>query len=270
MDDGGLQCKRYVISLTVDHLLIILANALGIFSPAITLVLFAILANLNGQTLDTETAFTTVAILSMVTHPANMIMTIIPQVIASVADFERIQQYLLEPVRRDKRILLQETPKIDDTAAPTVAMCIEKVAVQNPSSSQLILRDVDFIVNKGSTVICSGPVGSGKTALAKAIIGELPTSSGTISVSTRGIGFCAQSAWLPSATIREAVCGFSKEAEISSSWYEEVIGACCLTEDLRVLPSGDETLIGSRGMNLSGGQRQRVVSHLKPSIYHMC
>lgn len=51
---------------------IVVANALGLFSPVIVLSLFAVIAGLHGDTLDTETAFTTIAILSMVTHPANM------------------------------------------------------------------------------------------------------------------------------------------------------------------------------------------------------
>lgn len=50
-----------------------IANALGIFTPAITLVIFAIMSYFRGETLDAEAAFTTVAILTMVTHPANMV-----------------------------------------------------------------------------------------------------------------------------------------------------------------------------------------------------
>lgn len=57
------------------------ANALGIFTPAITLVIFAIMSYFRGETLDAEAAFTTVAILTMVTHPANMVMTIIPRIV---------------------------------------------------------------------------------------------------------------------------------------------------------------------------------------------
>jgi hypothetical protein len=48
------------------------ANALGIFSPAITLAIYAVITGIKGSSLDTETAFTTIAILGMTTHPANM------------------------------------------------------------------------------------------------------------------------------------------------------------------------------------------------------
>ncbi|TIC97218.1 Canalicular multispecific organic anion transporter 1 [Colletotrichum higginsianum] len=67
------------------------ANALGIFTPIVTFVLFVLVASLKGSALDTETAFTTTALLGLVTHPANMIMSIVPQAIGSLAAFERIQ-----------------------------------------------------------------------------------------------------------------------------------------------------------------------------------
>jgi ABC-type bacteriocin/lantibiotic exporter with double-glycine peptidase domain len=120
-----------------------------------------------------------------------------------------------------------------------------------------ILKNINLVVSKGSRVVCSGPVGSGKTALARAIMGEIQTASGTISVSSKRIGVCAQSPWLPSGTPKEALCSFSPD---DTTWYHEVLRMCCLSEDISALPHDDDTQIGSRGINLSGGQRQRVVS----------
>lgn len=70
---GGL----YSRSSTIDANIWDTANALGIFSPAIILTLFAILAGARGVTLDAETAFTSIAILALVTHPANMVSLLI-------------------------------------------------------------------------------------------------------------------------------------------------------------------------------------------------
>ncbi|KAL6862008.1 P-loop containing nucleoside triphosphate hydrolase protein [Trichoderma novae-zelandiae] len=239
------------------------ANALGIFSPIITFVLFALVARWNGTVLDAETAFTTTALLGLVTHPANMIMSIIPEAVGSLAAFERIQQYLLQPPRRDQRVLLK---KLDDSSEDdTPAISLEQVTIQISPSTPPILSDISFVVKKGAIVICSGPVGSGKSTLAKALIGELPTSSGTISVSTKRIGSCEQVSWLPSGTIREAIIGFTPE---DPDWYEQVVRLCCLDEDVATLSQGHQTLIGSRGLNLSGGQRQRVA--LARAIYARC
>lgn len=230
------------------------ANALGLFSPVITFVLYALLATLNGSTLDTETAFTTTALLGLVTHPANMIMTIVPQAVGSLAAFERIHQYLLEPSRRDERTVQKKTG--DACPGNSPAVCLENVTINTTPSMPPVLTHISLVINKGSIVMCSGPVGSGKTTLAKAFMGEIPAAVGTISVSSKRIGSCAQSPWLPSGTFKDAICGFSPE---DPAWYDQVVRLCCLDEDIATLPQGDGTQIGSRGLNLSGGQRQRVV-----------
>lgn len=181
-------------------------------------------------------------------------MTIIPQAVGSLAAFQRIQEYFLQPPRHDQRLALKQAGASQPGVPPAIR--IEGVSIQPTSSMTQILKDVNLVVKRGSIVICAGPVGSGKTTLAKAILGELPTASGTISVVSGRIAYCEQSPWLPNGTLRQAVCGFSREDQ---GWYNEVIRLCCLNEDLLALPNGDQTVIGSRGLNLSGGQRQRVV-----------
>ncbi|RBA21188.1 hypothetical protein FPRO05_07502 [Fusarium proliferatum] len=230
------------------------ANALGIFSPILTFVIFVMYANVRGSTLDAETAFTTTALLGLVTHPANMIMTIVPRAIGSLAAFGRIQDYLVRPGRADERRLFKPKTKVDDSSS---AICFEAVTVQSHSQSRAVLDNINFTVNQGSIVICAGAVGSGKTVLAQCILGEIPASSGTISVSTQRIAYCEQSPWLPSGTLKEVVCGFGK---FEPGWYRHVVKLCCLDEDILALPLGDNTVIGSRGLKLSGGQRQRLMN----------
>ncbi|KAH7255182.1 P-loop containing nucleoside triphosphate hydrolase protein [Fusarium redolens] len=238
------------------------ANALGIFSPILTFVIFVIYANLRGSTLDAETAFTTTALLGLVTHPANMIMTIVPRAIGSLAAFGRIQDYLVHPGRVDQRRLLEFSIKDGDSSP---VLCFETVTVQSSSSPRPVLQNINLVVNKGSIVICAGVVGSGKTVLAKCILGEIAASSGTVSVSSKRIAYCEQSPWLPSGTLKEAVCGFGK---FENDWYRHVLKLCCLDEDISTMPLGDDTVIGSRGLKLSGGQRQRLA--LARAVYARC
>jgi ATP-binding cassette, subfamily C (CFTR/MRP), member 1 len=245
-----------MVTSTILPLLTIIANALGIFSPILTFVIFVIYANLRGSTLDAETAFTTTALLGLVTHPANMIMTIVPRAIGSLAAFGRIQDYLVHPGRVDQRRLLEFSIKDGDSSP---VLCFETVTVQSSSSPRPVLQNINLVVNKGSIVICAGVVGSGKTVLAKCILGEIAASSGTVSVSSKRIAYCEQSPWLPSGTLKEAVCGFGK---FENDWYRHVLKLCCLDEDISTMPLGDDTVIGSRGLKLSGGQRQRLVCAL--------
>lgn len=251
------------------------ANALGIFSPAITLVIYAVVAVARGGKLDTEIAFTTVAILSMVTHPANMVMTIVPRAVAAFAGFERIQTFLLRQSSKDDRGTLPwpGTSPMDAASGqltkPGPAVHIRHLVI---GDKQPVLRNVDIEVPAGSFTIISGPTGSGKSTLLRAILGEISPSHGSISLSTRRVAYCAQRPWLPNGTIRDVIFGAANVHEASmqesEAWYREVTDICCLAHDFDSLPAGDQTRIGSRGLNLSGGQRQRVV--LARALFARC
>lgn len=209
-------------------------------------MLFALVSARHGHKLDTETAFTTMAILSMVTHPANMVMTIVPRAVAALAGLERIQAYLLRPRLVEER---QIQPG-------KLAIELRKVVV---GQGHPILKGVSIGVEHGSLVVVSGPVGSGKSTLLRAILGELTPVQGSIRLASSRVAYCAQSPWLPNGSIKQAICGMDG-GQGNDRWYRQVVESCCLNRDLDFLPEGDETQIGNGGLNLSGGQRQRVVS----------
>ncbi|KAF7180682.1 hypothetical protein CNMCM7691_009973 [Aspergillus felis] len=243
------------------------ANALGIFSPAITLAIYAVISVARGVHLATETAFTTMAILSMITHPANMVMTIVPRAVTAFSGFERIQEFLLQESLDDHRGTL---PKVSTNrssrnlasghlknSSPAIQIRQLRIGHKSP-----VLEHINIEVAAGSLAIISGPTGSGKSTLLRAILGEVLPVQGTISLSTRQVAYCAQKPWLPNGTIKEAIRGatemYSASDPDNERWYHEVTDMCCLTHDFNSLPHGDLTRIGNGGLNLSGGQRQRV------------
>ncbi|KAK3500859.1 hypothetical protein B0T13DRAFT_527250 [Neurospora crassa] len=239
------------------------ANALGMFAPVITIVLFAIVAMVNGTTLDTKTAFPTIAILALVTHSANMVMTIVPQAIAAYASFDRIEDYIksIKAVSRSPR---------PGQLAEGIEVSIRGLTVKwTPEQSNPTLEDVNLELSRGKVAACLGPVGSGKTSLARAILGEVPLVKGAVTYATDRIAYCSQVPWLPNRTIKQVIRGsMTIYDDIDHDWYLAVVRACCLDQDLAVLPDGDETMVGVDGMNLSGGQRQRVA--LARAVYHRC
>jgi ATP-binding cassette, subfamily C (CFTR/MRP), member 1 len=240
------------------------ANVIGIFTPATTLFTYAVVAHFRGIALDTETAFTTAAILGMVTHPANMVMTIVPKVIGSFSSYERIQIFLLGPDLIDPRTVdpASETQLVDTGLGSSAAISFQHVSAVS-DTSKILLENITFTVPQGGFIICAGPTASGKSTLAKAILGEANVSQGEVSVSSKNIAYCAQSTWLPNTTIKEAITSFSRAMkEHDEQWYTEILRVCCLQEDLKAMPEGDKTSVGSRGMNVSGGQRQRIVGDL--------
>ncbi|TKY65137.1 ABC transporter C family member 3 [Spatholobus suberectus] len=110
-------------------------------------------------------------------------------------------------------------------------------------------------------VAVCGTVGSGKSSLLSCIIGEIPKISRTLKV-CGSKAYVSQSPWIQSGTIEDNIL-FGKEMDKEK--YEKVLEACSLTKDLEVLPFGDQTIIGEKGINLSGGQKQRV--QIAPSLY---
>ncbi|KAK7394457.1 hypothetical protein VNO78_14985 [Psophocarpus tetragonolobus] len=122
------------------------------------------------------------------------------------------------------------------------------------SSLNTTLRNINLTVFHGMRVAVCGTVGSGKSSLLSCIIGEIPKISGTLKV-CGSKAYVSQSPWIQSGKIEENIL-FGKEMDREK--YEKVLEACSLAKDLEVLPFGDQTIIGEKGINLSGGQKQRL------------
>ena len=116
------------------------------------------------------------------------------------------------------------------------------------------LSDITFIVRNGSLLAITGAVGSGKSSLLTAILGELPLHRGSVSYHGK-IAYVPQIPWVFSGTIRENILfglPFNEER------FQQVVHTCELTKDLTNFTNGDLTEIGQRGVTLSGGQKARV------------
>ncbi|XP_070559239.1 ATP-binding cassette sub-family C member 8-like isoform X2 [Ptychodera flava] len=127
----------------------------------------------------------------------------------------------------------------------------------NSDGSSPTLSNINLNVLNGSFVIVIGLVGSGKSSLLSAILGEMTTVSGTVRFERerKRVAYVPQKAWLQNATLRDNII-FGQAFD--QKRYDAVIEACALQPDINILPAGDITEIGERGINLSGGQKQRV------------
>uniref|UniRef100_A0A8C4Z714 ATP-binding cassette, sub-family C (CFTR/MRP), member 10 n=1 Tax=Gadus morhua TaxID=8049 RepID=A0A8C4Z714_GADMO len=112
-------------------------------------------------------------------------------------------------------------------------------------------------VLQGSLVVVVGRVGCGKSSLLAAITGELTRLSGAVHVVGRegGFGLATQEPWIQHATVRDNIL-FGRKYDYV--FYQAVVEACALSEDLNVLPQGDRTEVGENGVTLSGGQKARL------------
>ncbi|KAI8831071.1 P-loop containing nucleoside triphosphate hydrolase protein [Chytriomyces cf. hyalinus JEL632] len=143
--------------------------------------------------------------------------------------------------------------KKGDKAGPSPAVEEVPVVVESePVKSHL--RNINLEIKRGSLVAIVGAVGSGKSSLLNAIIGEMKKVNGSVSFSSK-LGYAPQSAWIQNANVKDNILfglPFNRDA------YLRAIRDCALETDLKALPDGDLTSIGERGINLSGGQKQRV------------
>jgi ABC-type multidrug transport system fused ATPase/permease subunit len=99
-----------------------------------------------------------------------------------------------------------------------------------------------------------GRVGDGKSSLLGAILGEMIRSDGKVTV--RGeLAYFSQTSWILSATVKDNITFGHR---FDQAFYEKVLDACALRADLAVLPSGDMTEVGEKGVSLSGGQKARI------------
>ncbi|KAJ4459381.1 Multidrug resistance-associated protein [Paratrimastix pyriformis] len=160
------------------------------------------------------------------------------------------------------------------------------------------LRGISFDVPRGSLTMVVGPVGSGKSSLAAALIGEITRVTGEVVVGGT-LSYCAQQAWIANGTVRENILfGLPYDEER----YRRAVEVCALEPDLKIMAAGDQTALGEKvcpcflqdedegtsrddaagpetahltlipipyaslqGANLSGGQKQRI--SLARSVY---
>ncbi|KAJ4798155.1 hypothetical protein LUZ62_049401 [Rhynchospora pubera] len=202
-----------------------------------------------GIPLDASNVFTFVATVRLVQDPVRQIPDVIGVVIQAKVAFARIVKFL------EAHEL--QTEKVRNEAFVSV----EKLIVMefcdfswDENFSRPTLRNVNFKVKAGEKVAICGEVGSGKSTLLAAVLGEVPKTRGMIQVSGN-IAYVSQNAWIQTGTVQENILFGSP---MDRKRYQETLKRCSLVKDLEMLPFGDQTQIGERGVNLSGGQKQRV------------
>ncbi|XP_059873311.1 ATP-binding cassette sub-family C member 8 isoform X3 [Delphinus delphis] len=131
------------------------------------------------------------------------------------------------------------------------------------------LSNITICIPRGQLTMIVGQVGCGKSSLLLATLGEMQKVSGGVFWNSslpdsetgedprkRGpVAYASQKPWLLNATVEENI---TFESPFNKQRYKMVIEACSLQPDIDILPHGDQTQIGERGINLSGGQRQRI------------
>jgi ATP-binding cassette subfamily C protein len=171
---------------------------------------------------------------------------------------------------RLKTLLAKATMKRGATNLPEPkrSLSVERLVVAAPGDRTIIVKGVGFRIEAGSALAVFGPSASGKSSLARALVGVWKAESGHVRLDGsaiehypedqlgRHVGYLPQDVELLEGTVAENIGRFLPDATA-----EEVVEAAkkAGAHDVIVrLPNGYDTRIGESGARLSGGQRQRI------------
>ncbi|KAJ1130883.1 hypothetical protein NDU88_009227 [Pleurodeles waltl] len=214
----------------------------------VALTTFAVYVSVDEKNiLDAEKAFVSLSLFNILRFPLNMLPQVISNIAQSSVSLNRIQKFLSND---------ELDPDSVDTKSITQGFAI---TVQNGRFSwaldtEPVLKEINLLVTSGSLIAVVGQVGCGKSSLVSALLGEMEKLEGEVSV--RGsVAYVPQQAWIQNSTLKDNIL-FGQPC--NECQYQHVLEACALKTDLEMLPGGDQTEIGEKGINLSGGQKQRV------------
>ncbi|KAL6871928.1 P-loop containing nucleoside triphosphate hydrolase protein [Trichoderma novae-zelandiae] len=256
-------------------------------APAATFAVYVVIAVYwTHESFLTAQAFTSLALIGLLTGPVINFIQGLPQLVQCVGSFHRIQQYCnysdvdlkdenyYEPGHVDLRdesefhLLAPDGPLEPFNTPHDDTISIHSQGLKWSRTGPLILKDLQLDISRETVTAITGPVGSGKSSLMNIILGEMIDISSPEGQRKAGqryckhVAYCSQQPWLENTTIRNNILSSSP---YEKKWYDEVVTSCGLDADLERLPRGDKTNVGSKGLSLSGGQRHRIA--LARAIY---
>ena len=253
------------------------------------LSLLTSLASIGGYTyfygaMEIKTLFSSTKLVKEVAVPLIDIPQFITDLNSLLISLKRIQNFLLVKdinAKHDKKEnnelneIRNDNDDIGDYVAIDFKNCdfgikgeeIIKKDEYMKTDDKVLLKNIDFNLDKGELVTIIGETGSGKTCLINAILSNLELLNDnapdkTFYIYSNNISYACQDPWIMNGTIRDNIIFYN---QFDSERYYQVVNACQLDKDFENLKHGDLTEIGSTGNNISGGQRARIA--LARAIY---
>ncbi|KAJ1951500.1 hypothetical protein EC988_004027, partial [Linderina pennispora] len=227
-------------------------------SVLISLATFAVYAAFGGEShgpLTSQLMFVSIALFDMLQVPVSEGPNTVTVLMMVRTCYHRLTAFITSSehdssaVQRIKYDRYAETASSDDVLAN-----ISSGSFKWRSSEGNILKDISIQCRREELVAVIGKVGSGKSSVISALLGDMVKAAGSVTVHG-SVALVPQQPWILNATLRENIL-FGHRFE--QGFYDTVIDACALRADLEMLAGGDMTEIGEKGINLSGGQKARV------------
>ncbi|NXP68542.1 MRP1 protein, partial [Chloropsis cyanopogon] len=202
----------------------------------------------KNNILDAQKAFVSLALFNILRFPLNMLPMVISSIVEASVSLKRLRVFLSHEELDPDSIVRGPVKEAEG------CIVVKNATFSWAKTDPPLLNSINFTVPEGSLVAVVGQVGCGKSSLLSALLGEMDKKEGLVVVKG-SVAYVPQQAWVQNATLEDNII-FGRE--MSESRYKRVIEACALLPDVEILPSGDKTEIGEKGVNLSGGQKQRV------------
>jgi ABC-type multidrug transport system fused ATPase/permease subunit len=211
---------------------------------------FAVFVAVSDKPLSTEIVFPAVTLFNLLTFPLAVLPMVITAIIEASVAVGRLTDYFTAPELQPDAVLRSEN----------VSHGAESVRIRdatftwNKDDDRNVLHDINFTARRGELSCIVGIVGMGKSSLLQTMLGDLYKIKGEV-VMRGASAYVAQSPWVMNASVREnIVFGHRWDPQ----FYDRTIKACALADDFAILPDGDQTEVGERGISLSGGQKARL------------
>ncbi|KAI6037805.1 P-loop containing nucleoside triphosphate hydrolase protein [Pisolithus marmoratus] len=212
----------------------------------------AVASIFSDRPLTADVIFPAISLFMLLQFPLAMFSQVTSSVIEAMVSVKRLSNFLhAEELQQDATT---RVPKTSLSNGEVVLSIKGGEFAWTKSNVQPVLEGINLTVRKGELVGVLGRVGAGKSSLLSAIIGDMTKTEGEVTL-YGSVSYAAQNPWVMSATVRDNIL-FSHEYD--ETFYNLVIEACALKPDLALLPQGDLTEVGEKGITLSGGQRARV------------
>ncbi|VDL63546.1 unnamed protein product [Nippostrongylus brasiliensis] len=202
-----------------------------------------------SHVLTPQIAFVSLTLFNQLRGPLMMAADLISQTVQLLVSNRRLKEFLVASELCETAIDVDENDEYYHNSAEfsTASFAWDR-------DEPLQLRDISLEVGKGKLMAVVGTVGASKSSLLLALLGEMEKLHGY--VGRRGVAaYVPQLPWIRNSTLRSNII---MDKPFDKVFYDEVIDACALRQDLAQLTNGDQTEIGEKGINLSGGQKARV------------
>ncbi|KAF7316261.1 Multidrug resistance-associated ABC transporter protein [Mycena indigotica] len=269
----------------LNYTIEVLWNAIWNGSPMlVTLVSFWHYAVVRKEVLTPSVAFTSIIIFNEMKFALNALPETLINMLQSLVSLRRIEKYLntaevtpVPPLSEQSSTIAFQSCTVTWPQDRNAASASATPSAASTPRHKFILVDLSLQFPPGQLSLVCGKLGSGKTLLLLALLGEADILSGqmlcprsppnalaefagkTISKEQWIVsGMCAfvpQAAWLRNASIKENILF---NLPYDEERYHLTLEVCALVSDLEIIEDGDEAEIGERGVNLSGGQKARV------------